>query len=204
MSHRVLLLAVTALALSAGSAAAQASFTPSFNAPYRAFEQHEFGVTGAWVAFDRIGVEGQFRFGYKKFDIGVKGGYVDNGGPGTGGTFVLGGEGRMRVVEHSETFPLDGAIVAGIGTGEFDAWMVPMGGISLGRRVDLEGVSFVAYAQPTIGFIVVDTGVGTDSDLNFGLGFGADFKVGTSLDLRTSVGFFDVGEGLAVSLVWVR
>jgi len=204
MSIRVPPLVLTALALTAGTAAAQASFTPSFNAPYRAFEKHEFGATGAWVGFDNIGIEGQFRFGYKKFDIGIRGGYVDNGGSGTGGTFVLGGEGRMRVVEHSQTFPLDGALVAGIGTGEFDVWMVPMAGISLGRRVDLEGVSFVAYAQPTLGFVVVDTGVGTTSDLNFGLGFGADFKVGTSLDLRTSVGFFDVGEGLAVSLVWVR
>jgi len=204
MSIRVPLVAATVLALAAGSAAAQASFTPSFNAPYRAFQKHEFGATGAWVSFDNIGIEGQFRFGQDKFDIGFKGGYVDNGGSGTGGSFVLGAEGRMRVLEHTESFPLDGAIVAGIGTAEFDAWMVPMAGISLGRRVDLEGVSFVAYAQPTLGFIVVDTGAGTNSDLNFGLGFGADFKIGTSLDLRTSVGFFDVGEGLAVSLVWVR
>jgi hypothetical protein len=29
----------------------------------------------------------------------------------------------------------------------------------------------------------------------FGLGFEADFKIDTSLDLRTSVGFFGVGEG---------
>jgi len=118
--------------------------------------------------------------------------------------FREGGEGRMRLLEHSESFPLDGAFVAGIGTLEFDAWMVPMAGLSLGRRVDFEGVSFVAYTQPTLGFVIVDTPVGSSEDLYFGLGFGADFKIGTSLDLRTSIGFFDVGEGLAVSLVWVR
>lgn len=204
MSIRSAVLAVGLITVAAGTAAAQATLTPSFNAPYRAFEQLEFGASGVWVGFDNVGIEGQFRFGYQKFDIGIKGGFVDNGGSGTGGTFVLGGEGRMRVVEHSETFPLDGAIVAGLGTLEFDAWVVPMAGISLGRRVDLEGVSFVAYGQPTLGFVVVDTPTGSSSDLNFGLGFGADFKIGTSLDLRTSIGFFDVGEGLAVSLVWVR
>jgi len=204
MTMRIPLAVLAALAVTAGSAAAQASFTPSFNAPYRAFAINEFGATGAWVGFDNVGIEGQFRFGYKRFDIGIKGGYVDNGGSGTGGSFVLAGEGRMRVLEHSETFPLDGALVAGIGTAEFDAWMVPMAGISLGRRVDLEGVSFVAYTQPTIGFVILDTGFATSEDLYFGLGFGADFKIGTSLDLRTSLGFFDVGEGLAVSLVWVR
>jgi hypothetical protein len=202
MTPRISLVFLTALALTAGTAAAQASFTPSFNAPYRAFAVNEFGGTFAWVAFDEVGVEGQFRFGFKRFDIGIKGGYVDSPGSGTGGSFVLAGEGRMRVLEHSETFPLDGALVAGIGTAEFDLWMVPMAGISLGRRVDLEGVSFVAYAQPTLGYVVFDGPA--EDDLRFGLGFGADFKVGRSLDLRTSIGFFDVGEGLAVSLVWVR
>jgi hypothetical protein len=204
MPTRTALAVLAVLTLTAGSAAGQASFTPSFNAPYRAFAVNEFGATGAWGEFDYVGIEGQFRFGYKRFDIGVKGGYLDNPGPGGGGSFVLAGEGRMRVLEHSETFPLDGALVAGIGTLEFDAWMVPMAGISLGRRVDLEGVSFVAYAQPTLGFIIVDAGAVSDEDLYFGLGFGADFKIGRALDLRTSIGFFDVGEGLAVSLVWVR
>ena len=106
----------------------------------------------------------------------------------------------MRVVQHSENFPLDGALVAGLGTWDFDGWIVPMAGISLGRRVDLENLSFIAYGQPTVGLL---TG-GGNTDLYFGLGFGADFKIGSSLDLRTSIGFFDVGEGLAVSLVWVR
>ncbi len=184
----------------AGAAAAQATLTPSFNAPYRAFEQYEVGATGVWVGFDNLGIEGQFRFGYKKFDIGVKAGYVDNAGAGTGGSFAMGGEGRMRMFEHSEAFPLDGALVAGIGTWEFDDWVIPMAGISLGRRVDLENLSFVAYGQPTL---AVWTG-GLDTEVEFGLGFGADFKIGTSLDLRTSIGFFDVGEGFAVSLVWVR
>lgn len=199
MSLRSFMLALGALALAAGPAAAQATFTPSFNAPYRAFTEYEFGATGSWVSFDNVAVEGQFRFGYQRFDIGIRAGYVDNPGP-TGGTFVLGGEGRMRVLEHSEQFPLDGALVAGIGTAKFDLWYVPVVGLSLGRRVDLQGVSFVAYTQPTLGVI---SGFG-NTDAYFGLGFGADFKVGTALDLRTSIGFFDVGEGLAVSLVWVR
>lgn len=202
MSLRTAAVALGLVACVAGSAAAQAAFTPSFNAPYRAFEKFEFGATGSFVGFDNLAVEGQYRFGYKKFDIGLRGGYVD--GDAGGGAWVAGAEGRMRVLEHSETFPLDGALVAGLGTAEFDAWLVPMAGISLGRRVDLDGFSFVAYGQPTLGYRIVDTGAGTNSDLQFGLGFGADFKIGESLDLRTSLGLFDVGEGLAVSIVWVR
>jgi len=200
MSLRSVVLALGLLVGTAGAAAAQATLTPSFNAPYRAFEQYELGVTGSWVGFDNLGIEGQFRFGYQKFDIGIKAGYVDNPGATTGGSFLLGGEGRIRVVEHSEDFPLDGAFVAGLGTVDFDGWIVPMAGISLGRRVDLDNLSFVAYGQPTLGLLAG----GGETDLRFGLGFGADFKVGTSLDLRTSIGFFDVGEGFAVSLVWVR
>ena len=73
-------------------------------------------------------------------------------------------------------------------------------GLSLGRWVNLEGFSFVAYGQPTM-FIFSGGG---STDVKFGLGFGGDFKVGQALDLRVSVGVFDGPEGFAVSLVWVR
>jgi len=196
MSLRSVAVVLGLVACAAGSAAAQASFTPSFNAPYRAFEKYEFGATGAYVGYDELGLEGQFRFGYKRFDIGFKAGWVNNV------DFVGGAEGRMRVFEHTESFPLDGALVAGIGTANFDGWLVPMGGLSIGRRVDVEGLSFVAYGQPTLGYVVTDGPA--DNEVRFGLGFGADFKIGEALDLRTSLGLFDVGEGLAVSIVWVR
>lgn len=187
------------LALFASVAAAQATFTPSYNAPYRAFQVHEFGGTFSFPNGRRdFAIEGQYRFGHGRFDIGLRGGLIDFEGGGS--DVLLGVEGRGRVLDHTQgQFPLDGAVVIGVGTADFDAWTVPSAGLSLGRRVDLEGFSFVAYGQPT--FFLFTNG---NTDLEFGLGLGGDFKIGEALDLRVSVGLFDGPEGLAASLVWVH
>jgi len=189
-----------ALVLTTTVAAAQATFTPSYNAPYRAFTTHEFGGTFSFPNGGRdFAIEGQYRFGHGKFDIGLRGGIIDLDGGGS--DIVLGVEGRGRVIDHTQgDFPLDGAVVIGVGTDEFDGWTIPSAGLSLGRRVDLEGFSFVAYGQPTL-FVFAGNG---DTDVQFGLGLGADFKVGKALDLRTSFGLFDGPEGVSVSLVWVH
>jgi hypothetical protein len=200
MFSRSVVLTGVALMLSVSVAAAQATFTPSYNAPYRAFEAHEVGGTFTFPKGGRdFAIEGQYRFGHGIFDIGLRGGVIDFDGGGT--DVVLGIDGRGRVLDHTKgQFPLDGAVVIGVGTAEFDVWTVPSAGLSLGRRVDLEGFSFVAYGQPTF-FVFSGSG---DTDVEFGLGLGADFKIGQALDLRVSVGLFDGPEGVAVSLVWVR
>ena len=199
MISRSISLTTLALTLSASVAGAQATFTPSYNAPYRAFQEREFGATLSLPDGGRdFAIEGQFRFGYKKFDIGLRGGLIDYE---AGSDIILGVEGRGRVFDHTQSdFPLDGAIVIGVGTADFDAWTVPSAGLSLGRRVDLDGFSFVLYGQPTM-FIFSGGG---NTDVKFGLGFGGDFKVGRALDLRVSAGVFDGPEGIAASLVWVR
>ncbi|UCF19076.1 MAG: hypothetical protein JSU87_14265 [Gemmatimonadota bacterium] len=199
MLARSFQLALVAVFLSASVAAAQATFTPSYNAPYRAFDAHEVGGTFSFPNGGRdLAIEGQFRFGHGRFDIGLRGGVIDFDAGFS--DIVLGVEGRGRVVDHTQgQFPLDGAVVFGVGTSEFDVWTVPSAGLSLGRRVDLDGFSFVAYGQPTL-FVFT----GSYTNLEFGLGLGADFRVGQALDLRASVGLFDGPEGLAVSLVWVR
>jgi hypothetical protein len=179
--------------------AGQATFTPSYNAPYRAFTRHEFGGTFSFPDGGRdFAIEGQYRFGQGRIDVGLRGGIIDNDAGGS--DVILGVEGRGRVIDHTRgSFPLDGAIVIGLGTAEFDAWTVPSAGLSLGRRVDLEDFSFILYGQPTL-FLFTNG----DTDVEFGMGLGADFRVGRALDLRVSVGLFDGPEGLAVSLVWVR
>lgn len=195
MRHVSMGLALVAVVLGQGTLAAQASFTPSFNAPYRAFEHYEFGGTLSLPDGPvDLGLEGQLRFGFKEFDIGFRGGVLTNGGT----DFIAGVEGRGRVVTHGPQFPLDGAVIVGAGTVEFDAFLLPVG-ISLGRRVTLEEFSFVAYGQPTL--FVVSNG---DTEVEFGIGLGVDFAVRQALDLRVSVGLGNGPEGLAVSLVWVR
>ena len=195
---------VMALAVIALSSAAQGQSTgmPSYNAPYRAFERYEFGGTLSFAGWDNgTGLEGQFRLGYKTWDLGVQGGIFDPEGAG-GTVFLLGGTSRVRVVTHGETFPLDGALILGLGTQDFDNAIIPVG-ISLGRRVDFENssVSIVPYGQPTL-FMVFDGNDANDT-INFGLGLGVDVRFGRAFDIRASFGIGDV-DGFAVSAVWVK
>jgi hypothetical protein len=182
-----------------GIAQAQSTGMPAFNAPYRAFTMHEFGGTLSFPEGDLTGLEGQYRFGYKALDIGVRGGILDTPGD---NLILLGATGRVRVVTHTEQFPFDGAFITGLGTADFDNAIVPVG-LSLGRRIDFEEspISIVPYAQPTL-WMVFD-----DNDLNdtilFGLGLGADFRFSNTFDVRASVGVGDI-EGFSVSAVWVR
>lgn len=205
MSLRHTLAALGALALTAGSAAAQATGTASFNAPYRAFEKYEFGGTVSFNEGDLTGLEGQFRLGYKAFDIGFRGGVGLTSGE---DIFLLGTEGRGRVLSHGEQFPLDGALIVGFGllTGAGATVFNIPAGLSVGRRLNVEGseVSIVPYVQPTAFFQFGD--VVDDFQFEFGLGIGADFRLSKFFDARVSVGFGTEGapEGLAISAVWVR
>jgi hypothetical protein len=198
-----------ALALTAGSAAAQATFTPSFNAPYRAFTQHEFGGTISFQEGSSTALEGQYRFGYRAFDIGLRGGVRFIDAPGED-QILVGAEGRGRILTHSEQFPLDGALIAGLGLNlnGGTSFFVPVG-LSLGRRLNIEDsdVSIVPYAQPTFFLINFESfGGNRDTEIEFGFGFGADFRLSRFFDARISAGLgTDLApEGVSISAVWIR
>jgi hypothetical protein len=202
MLARSLTVALAAVALTAGAAAAQATGTASFNAPYRAFQKYEFGGTVSFNEGDATGLEGQLRFGYKAFDVGFRGGMLFTGGD---DLILIGAEGRGRVLTHNDQFPLDGAIIAGLGLA-FDGGTfgnVPLG-LSLGRRVDLENseISLVPYVQPTGNFVF---GEGTE-EFGFSLGFGLDARLSRFFDARVSASFGTTWgiEGFAISAVWIR
>ncbi len=209
MHRRVDWITTIALFCSTTSLAAQSTGVPSFDAPYRAFAQHEFGGTLSFPSQFDFGIEGQYRFGYRNFDIGFRGGFLQSDAP--IGRFAdtritAGVTARQRVITHSVRFPLDGAIVFGIGgqfVSDFTTVFIPFG-VSLGRRVEIENsqVSIVPYGQPTV---FLTTGSNQDMELRFSLGLGADFRLSSMFDARASVG---VGsnflEGFAVSAVWIR
>jgi len=193
------------LLMSAGlltNAAAQATGLPSFNAPYRAFSRSELGVVLTFPNGGGTAIEGAYRISSAKFDLGFRGGIFDPGG-GANTVLLLGAEARERVVTHTEDFPLDGALIVGIGGGFVSgnsALFVPVG-LSLGRRVNPKGskISIVPYAQPT-GLLVAGNGT---TDLHFTLGLGADFRLSPRFDARISAGLGDV-EGVSLSAVWVH
>jgi len=182
-------------------AATQATGMPSFNAPYRAFTRSEIGIVLSFPNGGGTAFEGAYRMSSGKFDLGFRGGILD---PDVGDAILLiGAEARQRVVTHTEDFPLDGALVLGIG-GAFQSGnsvlYVPVG-LSLGRRIDPKDskISIVPYVQPT-GFLVTGGG---NSEFHFALGIGADFRLSPRFDARISAGLGDL-EGVSLSAVWVH
>jgi hypothetical protein len=208
--RRSLSLAAVFALLAASAGLAQVTGTPSFDAPYRAFTEHEFGGTlsfpssGGALGFPSggTGVEGQYRFGYETFDVGLRSG-VYFPGNNLSKRFLIGVTARDRVLTHTEQFPLDGAIVVGLG-GQFVSggheFIIPAG-LSLGRRVDIKDspVSIVPYGEPVL-FL---TSGGGSTDVNFALGLGGDFRLSKVFDARVSVGIGDI-EGIGISAVWIH
>lgn len=197
---------VAALTL-AGSAAAQETGTPVFKSPYRTYTSHEVGATLSDPGGAGWGLEGFYGYGHDRWDIGLRGGFLDTNDE----TIVLAGvSARTRVLQSSESFPLDGALTLGAGlnfNGGTRAY-IPIG-ISLGRRVMLENsdVTFVPYVHPVM-IPVFGNGVnedGGDSDIRFALGLGVDIKFTNSLDVRVAGALGDSPwDGVSVGLAFIR
>ena len=199
--RRFLLGGVVLLAGGAGSLGAQATGTTTFNAPYRAFSSSEFGVLLSFPSGGGTAFEGAYRLASGRFDIGFKGGMFDPSGAGDA-VLLLGAEARNRVLTHSVEFPLDGALVFGVGAqlvSGRSVLILPVG-LSLGRRIDTESnVSIVPYVQPTLFILAGDT----PSHTQFALGLGVDFRFTARFDARLSAGLGDV-EGVSIGAVWVH
>jgi hypothetical protein len=196
------ILALVVLAGSAATSMAQETGTPVFKAPYRAFDNHEFGLTFSDYEAVSGALEASYTYGVDRNDFGVRGGIADPAGEGDT-RVLLGGSFRTRVVEYSESFPLDGAITVGlganVGSGD-DVFLVPVG-FSLGRKFDLEGsnTTFTPYAHPVL---VPIFGSG-DSDVEFALGLGVDVRFSERWAARVSGGVGDI-EGVGLGIAYIR
>jgi len=193
-------LALLAVLLAPVSVAAQSTGTPVFAAPYRAFTNSEFGASVSDPG-NGLALEGFYKFGHQKWDVGFRAGFWDTDGGST--PILFGIDGRTRVISHNQSFPLDGALTLGAGTilvEDVSVFQIPVG-ISLGRRLDLDGseVSFVPYFQPVLTPVF---GEG-DSDILFSVGIGVDAKVSPKLDLRISGALGDY-EGVGFSIAWLH
>ncbi len=193
---------VTLLGLAASlfphSGEAQATGTPTFFAPTRGFGNTEAGISGSGGgASSVVGVEGRYGFSLSRSDISMRAGYVDGGSAGSG-SFVAGVEARVPVIGHDRSFPLDGALILGVGQIFDDAGgetLVPVG-LSLGRRIQLDGrdLQLTPYVQPTVIF---------RSSSAFGFGLGLDIHIRGMPDIRLNWAEGDL-DGFAVSLFWAR
>jgi opacity protein-like surface antigen len=198
--------AVAALTL-AGSAAAQETGTPVFKSPYRTYTSSEVGATLSDPGGSGWALEGFYGYGHDRWDIGFRGGFLDTPGK----TRLLAGvSASTRVLQSSQSFPLDGALTLGAGLNFNDGTFafIPIG-ISLGRRVMLENsdVTFVPYVHPVM-IPAFGNGIGDDggdSNIFFALGLGVDIKFTNSLDVRVSGALGDSPwDGVSVGLALIH
>ncbi len=180
---------------------AQSTGTPVYQAPYRAFAQNEYGLSlsdpGRGFA-----LEGSYRTAFNRtVDLSFRGGLADGGSDGTT-QLLFGSDLRGRVLDHNDSFPLDGSFTVGLGLASGDGFttgFLPVG-FSMGRRVLIEGssASLVPYIHP-----VLTPRFGDADGTDFSIGFGIDAKINSRLDVRFSAGIGD-RDGIAFTVAWVR
>jgi hypothetical protein len=171
--------------------AAQSTGTPVFHAPYRVFDRYEIGANVSDAG--NIAIEGFYGFSTAgaKWDFSLRAGVQDNGNCCKSG-LLAGVDARYRVIDQSEDFPLDGALITGVGghiASGASRLFIPIG-ISLGRRVNFSdsNVSLVPYAEPVI---LPSFGDG-DSEVLVALGLGADLRINRRFELRLGIGVGDI------------
>ncbi|MBK6493977.1 MAG: hypothetical protein IPG05_02570 [Gemmatimonadetes bacterium] len=180
---------------------AQSTGTPVYAAPYRAFGQNEIGLSLSDPG-NGFALEGSYRTAFNRtVDIGFRGGLAD-GGRGNNSALLLGSDLRARVLDHNQSFPLDGSFTLGVGVASGDGYTVgylPLG-FTMGRRVLIEGssASLVPYVHP-----VLMPKFGDGSGTDFSIGFGLDAKLNNRLDVRFSAALGD-RDGIAFTVAWVR
>lgn len=195
------LIAVVSLFVLATPALAQETGTPTFLSPVRLFDRTSFGLSVSDPG-SGIALEGEYRQTSGTIaDFGFRLGFADPGGN-SSAAFLFGADYRLRVLNHTTDFPLDGALIVGAGASLVEggnAMFVPVG-FSLGRQILLDNstTSFVPFFTPTIIPTFSD-----NSDLNFAVGLGVDMKFGTRFDLNVSGSFGDL-DGVSVSFNWLH
>jgi len=195
------LLAALLLAVVAAPAAAQETGTPVFLGPDRLFQGSDIGVSVSDPG-NGFAMEGFYRVASGPTgDFGLRAGFADPSGGGET-SFLVGGDYRIKLLKHTEDFPLDGAFVVGVGAqlfGAQDVLLVPLG-IALGRKIILEDskTSFVPYFTPTL----IPT-FASESSIEFAFGLGVDIQFSEQFDLNVSGSFGDL-DGISVSFAWLH
>jgi hypothetical protein len=182
--------------------AAQSTGTPVFHAPYRAFDRYEIGANVSDAG--NIAIEGFYGFSHTgaRWDFAIRGGVQDNGDCCKAG-LLIGLDARYRVIDQSEDFPLDGALITGAGAHLVSGGsrlFIPIG-LSLGRRVQFENSnsSLVPYVEP----VIIPTFGDGDSDVGVALGLGADLRINRRFELRLGIGIGDI-ENFSVGFSFTR
>lgn len=134
------------------------------------------GALGTWRGADRLGLRAGVAEG-RRGDAAVYGGLDVTGG----------------IVRHSPDFPLDvdWQVGAGVSIGERGLVSFPLG-LTLGRALDADGVTFVPYVAPRLvvdGWFGGDQGPsGMELELAFDLGLDLAFRPGWAVAFGATFG----------------
>jgi opacity protein-like surface antigen len=195
------LLTAVLLAVVASPAIAQETGTPVLMGSERLFQKYDFGVSLSGPG-SGYALEGFYRSAAgPTADFGFRAGYADPSGDAKS-TFLIGADYRLRLINHSDNFPMNGSLVVGVGgslaTGQ-NVLYVPVG-FAMGRTILLENssTSFAPYVTPTLVPAFAD-----NSDLLFTMGLGVDIKFGQQFDLNVGGAIFDQ-DGFSVSFSWLH
>jgi len=195
---RILGVVVLCWVVAADGASAQATGLPTFFAPTRAFASSEVGATLSRPGGGATGIELRLGAALNRTDFAFRLGFVDPGAF-ADGNWAAGIEARFPVIGRSQSFPLDGSFIIGVGrifasAGGSDTF-VPVG-LSIGRNLVLDrgALEITPYVQPT--FVIAD-------DTLVVLGLGVDLTIRGIPDVRINWGAGDI-EGFSVSLYWSR
>jgi hypothetical protein len=199
--RKALLAAAVLTGFAAQGALAQVTGNPTYLPPMGMFDKREFGVHVSFPGGSDAAVEGLFGLTTGDLDVLFQGGFSFGSGTSNSTLVLVGTEFRYKFINHTDDFPADGALVAGIGArlGDFNQAVIPVG-LSLGRRLNVEDsdVSIVPFLQPTLVIVAGDT-----DDVGFAMGLGADFRLTRSFDLRVSAGLGEI-DGVTFSAIWLR
>lgn len=184
--------------VAADGACAQATGLPTFFAPTRAFASSEVGATLSRPGGGATGIELRLGAALNRADFAFRLGFVDPGAA-ADGNWAAGIEGRFPVIGRSQSFPLDGSFIIGVGrifaSAGASVTFAPVG-LSIGRNLVLGGgaLEITPYVQPTV--VIAD-------DTLVVLGLGVDLTIRGIPDIRINWGAGDM-DGFSVSLYWSR
>lgn len=201
MRRNVVTFASVVSCLTFGPAAlhAQSTGTPVALTPVRAFENSTLGVTlsdpGSGVAF-----EGWYGIALGRNDVTFRAGLWDANGT---TPFLIGADARAPLVEHSESFPLDGTLTLGAGAAfasGSNAFLIPIG-FSMGRKLAINDsdIQIQPYGVPLLTIAFGDVG----DNVLFSLGLGAEIQFSDKFALDVT-GILGDRDGISVGFAYLR
>ena len=190
----------------AGRSAAQETGTPIFKAPYRAFNNQEFGASLSDPArAESYAIEGFYSYGSGPNDFSLRGGYVDQGPQ---GAVALGVDFRRRIIRASRELPARrrAHARASVRSSRRGVRRLLHPGRHLAgpshRPRELEDQLRPLLPADHRAHLLLRRHA-PDGGVDFALGLGVDIKFGGRLDVRVSGGIGDI-DGVAIGLAYVH